>query len=410
MSKFISLFILVCLLAINGAAATAGTRYTCVEQWFQGDKSKSDSTTSCKARTLDERGPYFAVLDDKAYFHVIVRESFTSSSGRGRRNTENIFEHRNFWPLPGAIQLDKLRTWSRSGRIAPRYATDGLRIFYKWRPIERADLASFEVLNARLTTDQGDTDETSDDSAWARDKNYLYFHGKSVANMLQNDVRRVGEKLIVSGGHVFEIEFDEIKERPDIDATLHQLNWAYSADKKHVYFRGQVVKGADPRSFEIMKPECPLKGHPNLRCDPAEKFEEDRHKAGFTYTRAPQAAGTYYWWGKDKNYVYQNQGRYEPWQEGNKKALSAKDIRFFLLPGKTASYFNPITQKYEIYSVSEVYIINLTHLYYKNFAIVSTRSSLRYHGTLSGPYGNGTLQDAQGYFSASMLERYGEVK
>lgn len=388
---------------LSEVAARAST--TCSEQWFQGDSSSPVSTTRCQVRNLDERGSYFAVLDGKSYFHVTVVESFSTSSILGRRDVLNTREHRNFWPLSGAVQLDKLRTWRRAGRTAPRYATDGARIFYEWLAIKGADPASFEVLNEQMNADKHNDDASNDEALWSRDKSRLYFKGRPVDRARPDDVRRVGEKLIASNGHVFQIDFDRIKLRTDIDASLSHLNWAYSIDKKNVYFLGRVIQGADPGSFEAMKPECPVPGHPDLHCDPPGKFDEDRRKEGFSSTSSPQSAGTFYWWGKDKRCVYKNDECFKYDEDGREKVLSAKDARFFLLPHGTSSYFNPATRNYEIFPVSEVYIINRTHLFHRRFGVVTNQTSLRYEGALSGPFDNSYLRDKQGRISASGLER-----
>jgi hypothetical protein len=366
------------------ASASARVRQTCVEQWFDGDPTAPTATSDCKQRRIDARGTYFGVIDGKAYFHVTVSDDFTTSTLR-RADTENIRLERNFWPLQGEVRPQALRTWSRDGRTAPRYATDGAHVFYQWRAIAGADAASFEVLNGQLNANPADDAASAGDSAdWARDRGHVYFQGRPVAQARPGDLRRIQENLVASNGHVYETDADEIKERADVDASLHRLNWAYSADRTRVYFRGRPMAGVDRASFAVMQPVCPVPGHPGLRCDPPAKFDADRRKEGFHDDQSPAAAGAYYWWARDKNVVYRDGEPFESGSAGAMQAVRSKDLQFVLLPGQTDAYVNPATNQNEIYPRSVVYLIDKTRIYLSD-GVGSPASSLAYDGPLSGP-------------------------
>jgi len=213
-SRIFFAVLVVALLVAHVNCAKARTVKSCREQWMDND-SKVLHTTPCKTRIKDERGRFFAVINGKPYFHVTVRE-FSVSSTFGRFDTQNIAESRNFWPLEGIVQLENLRTWSRAGSTAPRYATDGHHVFNQWKLIDGADPASFEVLNAQLTAPVNDDEPDSEETEWSRDKRNLYYRAQAVPHANPANVRRISDKLIVSNGRVFEINFDEVKERNDL--------------------------------------------------------------------------------------------------------------------------------------------------------------------------------------------------
>jgi hypothetical protein len=385
-----------CLLAALGAIATlccssawARTKTTCEEHWFENGDRKPVLTLPCKDRKIQWKGMYFGVIDGKAYFIAYISEQRTGSEWIGRFNTSYVSYSRNYFLMKGPVDAKSLRVLGRDEvRYLSRYATDGRSVFYQDQPIDGARLDRFQILDDTLTAELSERYSTSE---WSRDDQRLYHEDKVVPNVKADDIRRVGERLFVSNSRVFEVGINDIRERPDMDASLHHLNWAYSADKRHVYFLGRVVEGADPRSFEVMKPSCPVPGHPQLACMDASRFDEERRKAGFTAFDGPQSAGTYDWYGRDKYRLYIDDKPVEIDVGFNPRTVvSSANTYYFMLP--------EVGVRSGIYAVTSTYLISLST------GTIPAVKGIEYEGSLSGPT-DGNLSDKLGTISTPLLER-----
>lgn len=380
---------LVAIATLGCSSAWARTQRTCEEQWFENGDRKPVLTQPCKDRRIQWKGMYFGIIDGKAYFIAYISEQRTSSGWIGRANTTHISYSRNYFLMKGPVDAKSLRVLGRDEvRYLSRYATDGRSVFYQDEPIQGARLDRFQILDDTLTAELSERYSISE---WSRDDQHLYHEEKVVPNVRADDIRRVGERLFVSNGRVFQVGIGDIRERPDMDASLHHLNWAYSADKQHVYFLGRVVEGADPRSFEVMKPSCPVPGHPELACLAPSRFDEDRKQAGFTAFDGPQSAGTYDWYGKDKHRLYINDKPVEIDVGLNPRTnVSSASTYYFLLP--------EVGVRNGIYAVTPTYLISL------RTGTIPSVKGIEYEGSLSGPT-DGKLSDKRGTISTLLLER-----
>ncbi|SDQ61708.1 DKNYY domain-containing protein [Pseudoxanthomonas sp. CF125] len=359
--KTIAAFGLVALSLLSVYPAYARSSSTCKEQWFEGTSDEPVLITPCRKRAVYDRGPYYGVIDGKPYFMVTVIEQSARSSLLGR-GYSHIAESRNRWLLEGQIDVAALQTWQKNGRLSPRFATDGVSVFHEAQQIKGADPATFEALNTELSTEASDDDRHS---KWSRDDQHLYFGNEPVPNANPHDLRFINKNLFASNGRIFELGIgsSEVLERQDMDASLHPLNWVYSADKRHVYFRGRIIDGADPASFHVMRAVCPIPGHPGLQCRDPGRFNEESTSTSDRWFGKKS-------FGQDKKYVYVDDEILRFWvDEAHPEVPAESGNAALFLTADDGSRFGVITR---------------THLISVENGRVPSTKSMKYEDPLSG--------------------------
>lgn len=166
-------------------------------------------------------------------------------------------------------------------RLNESYAKDVNHVYYCNEILENADPVSFRVLNENYSADarhvwyrndtiQGANPATfvilTDDSksfdfsfVLAHDDHDYYCgtHPLHVADMAS--FKKEGSNWAVDSHNVYYLGMDakigkEVVPIGDYH-TFHELSYRYAADAKCVYYKSEIVEGADPKSFAVLKGE-----------------------------------------------------------------------------------------------------------------------------------------------------------
>ena len=138
--------------------------------------------------------------------------------------------------------------------LGHHYATDMHHVWYNSIMIEGADPATFAVQD----------DDISDLahealSHLAHDAHDYYRRGQplNVANM--GSFRLIDDNWALDSLQVYYISIYESEEKKAVPVgdyrTFKALNTFYAVDSKYVYYKNNIVEGADPASFAVLKGE-----------------------------------------------------------------------------------------------------------------------------------------------------------
>ena len=258
-------------------SAIAYTTNTCDEHWFVPTPGKEFNGTSgvydgsvgaftlkreqnsCARHEIKVLGwrdyqqtEGFAIVDGKGYFINRYQGGLAPNCGmsgdgiidpqcllpKPLRHFENQY-HNYYYQITngadlklvplGTAELDRmLRIDKRGFWDIQAYATDGNSVFLITHPsdggisdtvlrIRDADLQSF-----RRVIPEG----SQDTHAWSADRAHVYFYGRAVPGMNPDHaLQLVGDErnltyFVVNDAKVFQVDFDEIKARPDMPPSL----------------------------------------------------------------------------------------------------------------------------------------------------------------------------------------------
>ena len=156
--------------------------------------------------------------------------------------------------------------------LAHKYAKDHLHIYHEGHKLKKRDVSSFKVRNRFISTDKYGVyyDDKliprSHDSSfkfigkrYGMDKNQMYFFGGNYYTILKG-VNKSTAKIIsqkysadyyVSDDKSVYINGDLIKNANP--KTFEILKYTYAKDDKHIFYRYQTIKEVDYNSFHILK-------------------------------------------------------------------------------------------------------------------------------------------------------------
>lgn len=158
-------------------------------------------------------------------------------------------------------------------RLNEKYALDVNHVYYGYERLEGADPSTFKILGEDYATDmhhvwfndcmiEGAEPATfvvpdGDISNLAHDAHdyYLEHQPLHVANM--GNFRQIDNNWAVDSLHVYYLDIDVLAEKKAVSVgdyrTFKALNAFYAIDAKCVYYKNNIVEGADPPSFAVLK-------------------------------------------------------------------------------------------------------------------------------------------------------------
>ena len=138
--------------------------------------------------------------------------------------------------------------------------------YFEGAPLHVKDMETFEIV------------EFNEYCLWAKDSKCGYYDSthiegidyetfKSAGTFVakdKNHVYRFGKVLPLADPETFEeIEGGYMKDKdrvwymdsimPDAEGKSVESSWSYAWDSKHVWYNGRLLKGADPKTFEVLK-------------------------------------------------------------------------------------------------------------------------------------------------------------
>jgi hypothetical protein len=153
------------------------------------------------------------------------------------------------------------------------YARDSARVYFDGVPFAVADVASFEVLSYVHARDHvtgyyvqrpvpGSDGRTfvSVDEHYSKDRANVFYSGLAILNGGAGEMRNVklpgadaASFASLGGGYGADSRAVYFEGKPMADATppLQQLNFFYAKTATHVYYAGELMKGADPVTFRV---------------------------------------------------------------------------------------------------------------------------------------------------------------
>ena len=179
--------------------------------------------------------------------------------------------------LEDGYSADSIHVWKESRRVpgaGPKtfeilgafYTRDGKNVYFHNKPLDKVDVASFEVLS---------------DARYTRDKNQVWLYRQRIENaeatsfeVLQNDYAKdqlhvfQGRKIL-SGAHSDTFRVIDRYFTADNDAVYYKgnpvahadpytfivLERNYSKDEQHVFNKTEIIPDADPLTFKVL-PWC----------------------------------------------------------------------------------------------------------------------------------------------------------
>ena len=160
-------------------------------------------------------------------------------------------------------------------RLNETYALDVNHVYYGYERLEGADPSTFKILGEDYATDmhhvwfndcmiEGAEPATfvvpdGDISNLAHDAHdyYMGHQPLHVANM--GNFRQIDNNWAVDSLHVYYLDIDVLAEKKAVSVgdyrTFKALNAFYAIDAKCVYYKNNIVEGADPTSFAVLKGE-----------------------------------------------------------------------------------------------------------------------------------------------------------
>lgn len=158
-------------------------------------------------------------------------------------------------------------------RLNETYALDVNHVYYGYERLEGADPSTFKILGEDYATDmhhvwfndcmiEGAEPATfvvpdGDISNLAHDAHDYYMEHQPlhVANM--GNFRQIDNNWAVDSLHVYYLDIDVLAEKKAVSVgdyrTFKALNAFYAIDAKCVYYKNNIVEGADPTSFAVLK-------------------------------------------------------------------------------------------------------------------------------------------------------------
>jgi hypothetical protein len=158
-------------------------------------------------------------------------------------------------------------------RLNETYALDVNHVYYGYERLEGADPNTFKILGGDYATDmhhvwfndcmiEGAEPATfvvpdGDISNLAHDAHDYYMGPQPlhVANM--GNFRQIDNNWAVDSLHVYYLDIDVLAEKKAVSVgdfrTFKALNAFYAIDAKCVYYKNNIVEGADPTSFAVLK-------------------------------------------------------------------------------------------------------------------------------------------------------------
>ena len=271
------------------SSAIAYTTNTCDEQWFVPTPGKEFNGTSgvydgsvgaftlkreqdsCDRHDVKVLGwrdhqqtEGFAIVDGKGYFINQYRSGLAPYCGmtgdgiidpqcllpKPLRHVENQYHNHYYQVATGAdlkllalgrADLDRMLRIDKGGFWdIPAYATDGTSVFLITHPSDGGNNDTvLRIREADVETFHRVVPEGSQNTdAWSADRTHVYFYGRPVPGMNPNlALKLVGDEsaltyFVVNDSRVFQIDFDEIKARPDMGPSLRFTHSGFEDGKQ----------------------------------------------------------------------------------------------------------------------------------------------------------------------------------
>ena len=123
------------------------------------------------------------------------------------------------------------------------YSKDKNYVYYKTKKVVDADIESFRIIENSIYYDKD----------YYKDKNHVFFSGKSLDGVNPDKFERLGESTFYysDGTHLYyegkRMDF------VDYETLVIYDGIGYSKDKNHVYYEDRIVENADPVTFREIK-------------------------------------------------------------------------------------------------------------------------------------------------------------
>ncbi len=172
--------------------------------------------------------------------------------------------------------------------LSGNYARDKNKIYFWGQALKDVDISSFQVLK----------------SGYSKDKNHVYLSGEIAPGVDQKSFQILNEMYSKDKTSIYYLgsnpDDNKIKETdPESFAVFpsdtEEKNLDFAKDKKHVYWAGRIILGADPATFQLFG------GFYGKDHSAIYKLNEVMTKADYSSFKF---VGDVY--AKDKNTVYKN--------------------------------------------------------------------------------------------------------
>jgi len=156
--------------------------------------------------------------------------------------------------------------------LSKKYAKDSLHIFYKGHKLKKRDVNSFRVLDKLITTDKhgvyfdnkiikgshGPSFRFMGDN-YGKDNNQMYYFGLNFYTIFKGvdtktakilNCKTCSNRYVADKKQVY--YQGELIKVADVE-TFEVLSYDYSKDNKHIFYRDEIIKNADYNSFHMLK-------------------------------------------------------------------------------------------------------------------------------------------------------------
>jgi len=116
------------------------------------------------------------------------------------------------------------------------YLRDARHVFFEVSLIDGADIATFEIISKKFQ--------------FARDKNNVYASCWPIKGIKLDSIEHLGGEYVGDGINIF-YNLHKLK---NVERTSFQTKGrrAFALDKQYVYWHGDVIKDADPKTFHLL--------------------------------------------------------------------------------------------------------------------------------------------------------------
>lgn len=174
----------------------------------------------------------------------------------------------------------------------PRYySKDKYAVYYKGTALPNADPSTFELIPTTYYKDI------------AKDKNQVYWRTELI-QYANPQTFRIENHLAQDKQHVWKLYEKKAPElATQLDPNIEYIDHGYSRSKTQVFYKGTLLKNADPNTFTIVKFSCAA---PNNTCN-----DTPKEICAITKNLSCLYLQQYHYidernWAKDKNHFYRN--------------------------------------------------------------------------------------------------------
>lgn len=150
------------------------------------------------------------------------------------------------------------------------YSKDKNNVYFNFQKIKGADIKTFEPVNYAIGKDKTGVYYTTQEvkgvdmnsfepleNNFFKDKNNVYYENKKLENIRPETFEVINYSLVKQDGNMYYIvkeeesnlKFFPIEKNVDTD-TFEVLDENYTKDKNNAYYKGEILKGADVKTFE----------------------------------------------------------------------------------------------------------------------------------------------------------------